>query len=182
MVDLETLGNKPGAAIISIGAVAQSDGGVETFKATISIASSIFVGLTVDPDTMSWWRKQSREAWEASTEGGEPLAAVLEKFKTWLQERRASGSGPTGTKLRLWGDSASFDLVLLGCAYRAAGLPTPWEYWEEHCYRTLRNVLGSKKPRAKLQHDSLSDAAAQLSHLKQMLKTLEYASLPTRAA
>lgn len=178
MIDLETLGTKPGSVVLSIGAVACQEGLEFTFYKQIDLRDSLYAGLEADPDTLSWWRKLNREAWLASTkrlegvgDGLDTLKYVLEMFSDWLQDlRKGPDSAPTGRTLRLWGDAASFDLTLLSCAYRAAGVAVPWLYTEEACYRTLRAVLNSPKPASKLQHDALGDAQAQMVHLQEMLK------------
>lgn len=175
MVDLETLGTTPGSVVLSVGAVAHAVPGGE-FYGKIDLRDSLHAGLTVDPDTMAWWRQQSQEAWRASAAASEDaslgLRYVLGRFADWLSElRKGSSATATGAKLRLWGDSAAFDLVLLASAYRAAGKVVPWDYREECCYRTLRTLLNSEKPRSKVQHDGLSDAVAQMAHLQEMLTT-----------
>lgn len=72
MIDIETFGTRPGAAIRSIGAVvfgfpdgdnghpfvARSGG----FYANITRVSCEQVGLRVEPETEDWWRRQSIEA------------------------------------------------------------------------------------------------------------------------
>ncbi len=163
MIDLETLGTVPGSVILSIGAVAAPDVG-PPFNQKITVASSLYAGLTVDADTLAWWRKQDSAAWEESTQGGIDLKVALKNFADWLNDQR-----PGDLRLRLWGDAASFDLVLLACAYRAVGLPVPWKYTEEYDYRTLRQLLNSRKPEGTLKHSALSDATAQMGHLQELL-------------
>jgi hypothetical protein len=171
MLDLETLGTAPGSVITAIGAVATEGGKIDL---KISVTDCLYYGLTVDPDTLSWWRKQSRSTWEEQTNGQSRLVPALALFSEWIGRLRQGPEGAaTGARLRLWGDSASFDLTLLASAYRAAGLTPPWNYREECCYRTLRTVLKSDKPASKTAHGALSDAHAQLTHLQEMLKTLE---------
>lgn len=182
MIDLETLGTVPGSVVLSIGA-ACSDSNTESFYDKIDIRDSLYAGLTADPATLKWWSQQSREAWLESTkvvpvpgeqDGQDTLRSRLGRFTAWLEVlRKGPDHSATGRKLRLWGDAASFDLVLLACAYRAANMPVPWKYTEEHCYRTLRQILKSDKPASKLQHDALGDARAQLLHLQELLKMLE---------
>lgn len=179
MVDLETLGTTPGSVVLSIGAVANDPGrGQNAFLTKIDIRDSLHAGLTVDPDTMSWWRKQDREAWLSSTNASTSnsdgaIREGLTQFAYWLAALRAGpDTAATGAALRIWGDASSFDLTLLACVYRAVSLPVPWNYTEEFDYRTLRTLMDSKKPRSKLQHDGLSDAIAQMSHLQELLATL----------
>lgn len=182
MLDLETLGTVPGSVVISIGAsstapedVSDATSMSREFLCKISIASALHAGLVADPDTLSWWRKQPLKVWQEVTDNGGDLAFVLGEFADWLAAlRKGPDSSKTGTKLRLWGDAASFDLTLLACAYRAVHMPVPWHYQEEFCYRTLRTILASEKPRSKVQHDALSDARAQLAHLQEMLKGLSH--------
>lgn len=162
MVDIETLGTAPGAVILSIGAAA-SDG--RTFYRKIYIADSLYRGFEVNADTLAWWRKQSREAWESTTDPAESFTVIdtLHYFSIWVTMYSED------VTVRLWGDSAGFDLGLIAEACRRVGHPVPWKYQQEHCYRTLRQILKSPKPAAELAHNALSDAKAQLSHLLDLL-------------
>ncbi len=65
MVDLETLGVLPNAAILTIGAVKFNRGGrlqtldnSDHFYHRIVIQSSLDVGLTTSPETEIWWNQQ----------------------------------------------------------------------------------------------------------------------------
>ena len=64
MLDLETMGNGPRAAIVSIGAVffdpLTGELGAE-FEAAIDLRSSAKSG-EIDPDTVLWWLGQGEEA------------------------------------------------------------------------------------------------------------------------
>lgn len=176
MIDIETLGTQPGSVITQIAAVAH--GADYDFVQKIAVSSALRYKLSVDADTLSWWNKQSEEAWNAATLGGEPLGLVLKSFADFLAKlRKGSDESATGRTLRVWGDGANFDITLLECAYRACSLPIPWVYKEVNCYRTLRNVLDSKKPAAKVAHDALSDARAQCVHLREMLATIKDSTL-----
>lgn len=65
MIDLETMGNKPNAPIVSIGAVffEPSTGELgEEFYRVVSLKSSMDGGAVPDPDTIMWWMQQSEEA------------------------------------------------------------------------------------------------------------------------
>ena len=175
MIDLETLGTAPGSVILSIGGAAVLHGGslVASADLKIDVRDSLYHGLTVDPDTLAWWRKQNHDSWEESTAGKLFLRAALEELSSWIARlRKGSALEPTWSRIRIWGDGASFDPVLLEAAYRAAHLPIPWSYHEVHCYRTLRQLFKSEKPASKGQHTALSDATAQLSHLVELLALL----------
>jgi hypothetical protein len=64
MIDLETMGNKPNAPIVSIGAVFfdPSTGELGGFYRVVSLKSSVDGGAIPDPETIMWWMQQSEEA------------------------------------------------------------------------------------------------------------------------
>lgn len=174
MIDIETLGTAPGAVILSIGAAAEAP---ETeYRAAcerrILIASSLYAGFKIDEDTLAWWRRQDAIAWANSTDGTESVHNALRAFSFWLEDQRGRGEA-----LRVWGDGSAFDMVLMETAYRMVGLPVPWKYGEVHCYRTLRQILGSKKPDlpAGKKHTALADAGAQMAHLQELLRVVDNA-------
>jgi hypothetical protein len=172
MIDLETLGTAPGSVILSIGAVC-SDAAVTSFEAEIDLRDALYHGLTISKDTLAWWRRQERDAWLASTGGKQLLAPAFHGLAAWISNVRKGPEGTlTGRHIRVWGDGASFDPVLLEAAYEAVHVACPWTYTEVHCYRTVRSLLNSKKPASRGQHQALADAQAQLVHLLDMLKTL----------
>jgi DNA polymerase III epsilon subunit-like protein len=78
MVDIETLGLDPGAAILSIGAVRfDTDGLGATFERNIGLESCQEAGLTIDAGTLEWWLQQDADAQHVLT-GGESLVDALE--------------------------------------------------------------------------------------------------------
>jgi hypothetical protein len=169
MLDLESLGTTPGSVVLSIGA-ASTDPTHSDFYEKLNVLEQVYLGLTINPDTMSWWRKQDKEAWLSSVGGQESLGLSLLRFAMWLRELRAGdATQKTGNKIRIWGDGAIMDCCLLAYVFRAANVVVPWDYREEFCYRTVRTLANSEKPRAKLQHNALDDAQAQLVHLQELL-------------
>ena len=164
MVDLETLGNGNDAVIISIGAVAfDVDAGLgDEFYMNVDPQSCVDAGLKMDVSTVMWWMQQSDEARAAFETKGQPLELVLATFSEWFPE------GAT-----LWGNGATFDNVILGSAYRAIGVKQPWEFWNDRCYRTLKNLWpDSKLARIGAHHNALDDARSQAAHAAVLLKTL----------
>ncbi len=176
MLDLETLGTTPGSVVLAIGAVASSSPELDhQIYRKLNVMEQLYLGLTVDPDTMSWWRKQDKEAWLSSVGCATDLRTTLEDLATWISAvRRGPLDQPTGSKIRIWGDAVSFDCGLLASVFRAAKVIVPWDYREEFCYRTVRTLANSEKPRAKLQHNALDDARAQLVHLQELLAPPSY--------
>ena len=134
MIDLETLGNKAGCVITSIGAVEfnLSTGQTgRTFYHTIDIQSCLDAGLFIQGDTLKWWFQQSKEAQEALFVDTKTLKEVLYLFRTWIQELGID-------KLEVWGNSNRFDMGILAQGYYATGSKEiPWKYSLERDVRTL---------------------------------------------
>ena len=163
MIDLETFGTKPDAALVAIGAVKFDPTNPTTqqdkFYALIHPSSSIAHGLTVDGDTLLWWMNKDQDAARAdllaSTGGMIDLASALEGFATWF--------GPASRPV--WGNGATFDNVILRNAFKVVGIPCPWDFWHDRCFRTLKNL--DPRPREKLvvAHNALKDAESQVAQL-----------------
>lgn len=166
MLDLETLGTKPGSVILSIGAVEFDKTGMyREFYKEISVASSNNWGLTADQSTIEWWGKQSPEARatfdRCHTSEPDGLNDTLVEFTEWLHFCKGGID-----KLKLWGNGSDFDNVLLDAAYRAAGLAYPIKYWNHRCFRSLKglpmvNGKGLEPIRAGTHHNALDDAKHQ---------------------
>lgn len=171
MIDIETLGTVPGSVILSIGASAVAPDYEAACERKISIASALHAGLKIDEDTLAWWRKQDVRAWNASTNGQEDIDNALAAFWRWFDEQRKWGD-----VLRVWGDGAIFDMGLIEAAYRVVGGKPPWKYGEVHCYRTLRQLMNSPKPKLSdgEKHTALADARSQMIQLQQLLGQLSY--------
>ena len=174
MLDLETLGTKPGSVILSIGAVLfdPKTGELgETFYSVISLFSSREAGLTVDPNTQAWWDKQSDDARSVLSSSKNPacptLTQVLTFFKEWVQEHTIEKQNRL-----IWGNGASFDVPLLDAAYASVGLTPPYDYWGNMCYRTMKNLYRDVVPpkREGTHHNALDDARYQAQHLIAILK------------
>lgn len=180
MVDLETLGTKPGSVITDISAVAFSDKGDPQLNESNCIGASFCnlvqpesctkFGLKTDINTVLWWMKQGEvaRALLCMSEQGATLDAALSDFSNWIQRARR---GPNGEKLPLeiWGDGASFDPVLLESAYEAVGQTVPWGHRDVRCYRTMKNLFPHIKPvQIGDEHVALDDTKSQAIHLLQI--------------
>jgi len=158
MVDIESLGTEPGAAILSIGAVVFTDDGVNSadgFYGEVNLQSNEDAGLGFDADTIEWWLGQSDEAKTVLT-GGDDLADVLQSFVDFFDHADPD---------EVWANSPSFDCRLLGAAFDAVGVDVPWEYYHERDFRTLKNLpdVGDTFPKNDdaVAHDAFDDAVVQ---------------------
>ena len=169
MVDLETMGTGPNSAIVAIGAV-DSDG--VSFGYIISLESGVDAGLSMDASTVLWWLQQSDEARRIFAKDV-PVSPLREALSAFSEFVLGFAPDPTAKRkeVRLWGNSAAFDLGLLGNAYDKLKMKRPWEYWEEACYRTLKNLRRDipQGPIVGVKHNAVDDARSQMVHLQKLL-------------
>lgn len=162
MVDIETLGLEPGAAILSIGAVEFDPVGLgDEFYREVSLASCQEAGLEVDAGTLEWWLDQD-DAVTHILSGGEPLVDVLADFAAWF---------PEGAEI--WANSPSFDCEMLERAYGAVGAEEPWEYYQERDVRTVAELPGAPDvDQDGDEHHALDDAKHQARLVSDVLDRL----------
>ncbi len=179
MVDLETMGKKPGAPIVSMGAIffdpASGETGAEYYQ-VINLESSMSFGARPDASTILWWMKQSPEARSAivvdDTVG---LVEALEQFLDFIAENAANGS----KNVQLWGNGCSFDCSLLEAAFELADTPFLIPHWN---YRDVRTVVELGKavglnsrydiPFEGDQHNALADARHQVKYVSAIWQRL----------
>jgi hypothetical protein len=158
MVDLETMGNRGNAAIVSIGAVRfDKDGLHEEFYKVVDLDSSVMAGMDIDVSTISWWLAQGPEAQKifSSSTPKTSLKAALTDFAAFIR-----------TGAEVWGNGADFDNVILKSAYNAIGMTLPWKYWNNRCYRTMKGLYKQVSlKRTGTHHNALDDAKTQAEHL-----------------
>ena len=167
MLDLETMGKGPNAAIVAIGAVEMD---FETgklgreFYRVVDLRTSVLDGGVMDADTVMWWLDQSESA-RAALKQGEELWKVLHHFAIWLEERPRS--------VKVWGNGAEFDNVILSQAYKHVEKETPWKYYNNRCYRTVKNLFPKiELERTGTHHNALDDAKSQADHLLGIIGSL----------
>lgn len=158
MIDLETMGTRPNAPIVSIGAVFfDKDHMHDRFYDVIDLRSAVAAGADMDPGTVIWWLQQSDEARAALTGAGRQISEVLDEFAKFVRAKEVAG---------VWGNGAAFDNVILAEAYKRLDMETPWPFWKDKCYRTIKNAYPEVEiRRAGTHHNALSDAATQAEHL-----------------
>lgn len=178
MLDLETLGTKPGCAIISIAAVPfylPDDISIPAFYLKVSRDSNILYGFHEDPRTLEWWFKQSFSSQEEAFSGTLSVLDMLSRFNDYLARiKHQVNSKHLGVEceIYLWGNSAAFDLGILGAAYDMCWNGVrPWNFRNEMCYRTLKNTLHHIPMETFLgvKHSALADATNQAAHAEVLL-------------
>lgn len=169
MLDLETMGNGPDAAIVAIGAVAfdLTTGKLgDEFLAQVSLESAVANGGVMDPSTVLWWLRQSDAARAAFTTPSIALPMALDLFTFWIQDKAPQD------KVKVWGNGSEFDNVILAGAYRRAQKPLPWQFWNNRCYRTIKGLHPTRKlTRTGIHHNALDDARSQALHLCELMRS-----------
>jgi len=176
MVDLETLGQRPGCVILSIGAVVfdTKTGKLgKKFYKVIRTESCVKAGLTCDQSTLDWWGTQPEAARQVveqakQKKGTLDLGKALDQFTKFLKDNG-------GEQVRVWGNGSDFDNAIMAVAYHAAGSAQPWKFWNSRCFRTLKSLpqaKGIKVDREGTYHNALDDAITQAKHAIEIFKAL----------
>lgn len=166
MIDLETLGTSNNAVILSIGATKFFETEIiDAFHVGITPESCQDAGLKIDAATVSWWmapeRDEARKALMALPKVD--LFDALDGFAQWY--------GPES--MPTWGNGATFDNVVLRNAFAAVNLTCPWKFWDDRCYRTMKNhAPGITLARVGTHHDARDDAIYQTKHLQKIWAAL----------
>ncbi|EOT4459304.1 3'-5' exoribonuclease, partial [Escherichia coli] len=173
MIDLETMGKNPDAAVISIGAIffdpQTGDIGPE-FSKTIDLDTA---GGVIDRDAVKWWLKQSREAQSAILADEIPLDDALLQLREFIDENSGEFF------VQVWGNGTSFDNVILRRSYERQGIPCPWRYHNDRDVRTIvelgktidfdaRTVI----PFEGVRHNALDDARHQAKYVSAIWQKL----------
>lgn len=178
--DLETLGLKQDAMILSIGAVKfDPHTGLlgETFYRAVDITAPIGGG-TIDASTVYWWMNQPAAARSAVFDDSEEAKAervdlrqALVAFSEFIgfNDDLPEGEYPD---VALWqrGDK---DGQWLESAYKGMNLAVPYQYWQLKDERTLTSLFKALKPtRYGVHHNSLDDAIYQAQCLTNVFARL----------
>jgi DNA polymerase III epsilon subunit-like protein len=167
MIDLETMDNKPTSAITAIGAVwFNKDTGLlgEEFYIKVDLQSSMDFGLSISADTIAWWLQQADAPRLEMAKKGEGLDNALNIFRQKF----------SGTEA-VWGNGASFDNAILNHAFSKVGFDLPWKFWNDRCYRTVKNMYPDiVMMREGTHHNALDDAKSQAIHLIDIYKEINH--------
>jgi len=158
MVDIETLGSRPGAIIASIGAVVFTEERViSEFECNVSAHAAQIEGLKFDADTILWWMRQS-DAARAATFTTRALSTfeALTQLVTFAADESV---------IDYWSHGATFDLVLLNEASLITGAPQlVRDFRRARDTRTMYEITGVN-PKTFMgtgtAHNAVDDARAQ---------------------
>ena len=171
MIDLETLGTKPNAPIIAIGAVFFD-------PKTGKLGNEFYVKInpesakefrTADQSTLVWWAKQSQEARDESFSGTSTMEGALNAFYNFVK---------TTKNVKPWGNGATFDISMLEDCFDQYGIKTPWQFWSVRDVRTAVDIgesLGLMRDDVSFEgvpHVALDDAKHQAKYVSYIVSNL----------
>ena len=172
MVDIETVGTKPGCGILSIGACTFGvpEGTLkECFYIQISEFSLHDRDFIFEPATIDWWRKQPHEAFAEAFSGTVNIEQAMLAFRNFIETWMKTHN------VLLWGNGSDFDVVILRAAFDKLGLEFTLPYYNHRCFRTLKNLFPNIKSEVApvgLKHTAIADAINQANHAEAILKWL----------
>lgn len=154
-IDLETLGLKNDAIIVSIGAAYFDISSGEIGRCIyLPVLITKQENRSITGDTVKWWMRQSEEA-----------RAVFNHEDSWLLERQLDRLRDLIlVDTKVWGNGATFDISILENAY---GDIAPWEFYNIRDMRTIVDLAERKGwskdnvVRSGTHHHALDDAIFQ---------------------
>ena len=188
MLDLETLGTKPGCVILSIGAVVFDPKTTATFGEfyiEINTPDSVRSGLEFSHDTLVWWNNQDQQAKDllerCEHDQSTDLYSALNELADWI------GSLEATKRHNIWANDPSFDCRILEEAFDIKSLNAPWQYYNERSCRTMVSIgrdLGiNPKQDIKflgIAHNALDDAKHQVKYISAIHRYIHALEKPKR--
>lgn len=171
MVDLETMGVGPNAAVVQVGCrlfdIGTGELG-EGMLVDVDVASAVSLGGKVDASTTKWWLDRG---------GFHPVAIPVPMEQALDQLRAFLSSTSLLNPPTIWSQGANFDIPILEGYYERAGQEAPWMFYMARDTRTVydlaRQVGWSKnKNRPETQHQALADCDEQIGDLVAALQAI----------
>lgn len=167
MIDIETLGIGQRVPLFEIGACIFKPNEkeiVDSYQFNVDLLDVILsTGFVPQQGTIDWWRQQE---YDPRIQPRIALKDALLRLNHVLEEHGVT---------HVWGNSPSFDCVILEQHYEAIGLKKSWSYSKELDFRTIkwlyRDYVGLDKVDfdRPVTHNAMADAIRQTEMLLEML-------------
>lgn len=168
MLDIETLGTRPGCVILTLGIVKFNPKSSKSPTSVVylrpSIDEQVELGREIQEDTVLWWEQQEETVREEALSNNnrkslEDCTYEINKFFVGVTH--------------LWAQGPAFDFVILEDLYRQLKKPTPWNFWQIRDSRTLFGVHGDPREKNKAGlHNALDDAMSQARGVQKVYRKL----------
>lgn len=161
MIDIETLGRKPGCVVLEVGIVAisgETGKPYDRFSVSTSVSIKLQENRTIEADTLVWWMAHPA-AWAEICKGqiNAPSPVCVAKSLAKFIEDIAPDE--------VWSNSPTFDCAIMRDFLEQYGQVVPWEYWKERDFRTVKARQTLKYVPPKNAHSAVADAIAQADYL-----------------
>lgn len=166
MIDIETLGIGQHVPLFEIGICVfkpKEKEIVESYQINVDLLDVVLsTGFIPQKGTIDWWRTQD---YDPRTMPRVTLKDALLGLTEVLAEHDVT---------HVWGNSPSFDCIILEQHYDALGLKKPWSYSKELDFRTVRwlyrDYVGQELGETgAVKHNAREDAVQQTELLMKML-------------
>lgn len=172
MIDWETMGTGPRAAVVQLGAVRFNSISGEicprTFLMDVDLVSSINAGAYADHGTQDWWRERGGFKPSGSlTNPPRDVRTVIGNFYVWANRPK-----------RVWAQGPSFDVAIMEYHCHCLRVDVPWDYHAARDTRTVYDLarqMGWEKPAEEVAHQALEDCQAQVRTLMSALAVVRRA-------
>lgn len=188
MIDLETLGTRPDARIVQVGALAfeaRPRGRVYNERGFNQYVMVQDGAGTVDNGTIAWWLQQPNAA-KLGKALAEQACTEVEMLAGLLEWPSTIAAGATWDDVdTVWAKPSNFDLPVLASAFARHGMEPPWAHWKTRCARTLFALTGGQPPvdaKGLTVHDALDDCLIQVMAMQKALELADPRTGPTRPA
>ena len=164
-LDIETLGTKNDAPVLSIGwcwfnydkpDIEPTGKGYAGFNVDEQVPA---LGRVIRPDTVKWWFQQGDGARAAAfPQNPGSFAAFIPQLTKMLDA--ADG---------VWAKGPDFDCTILQSLVDACGHTYKWPFWKHRCVRTMTTMFPQFHAHIKLQgdaHNALDDAIHQANQIR----------------
>lgn len=186
VIDTETLGVEENAVILSIGAVAFTFDGDNNYRQYVKSGIQLKLdvedqvrnyGRKIEDDTVSWWKKQSKEAQEIlkRTPIDYRVADAMIALNAWLKQSQYDWKTSY-----IWTRGNAFDIPKLESLYKNAQMKCGFNTWMVRDVRTAIDILagtgnGLYEPRDGVPaefvaHNSLHDAAMDAFRMVELIQ------------
>lgn len=174
MIDFETLATTADAMVVSVGAVKFNidTGEIDPngYYTALELDEQFLHRRRVMSGTLTWWMSpDQRPAQDVFLDKNtKPISEFLPEFADFI------GGAIEQKNMKMWSNGASFDLPILQHLYVDNGIEPPWKFWNDSCYRTIKNLpmmKGLVLPKFDgTKHNALADAMWQAQCLCIMWK------------
>ncbi len=161
MIDLETMGVNPNAALVQVGCVlfnSRTGKLGQQYSVDVDLESSLALGGKIDKATVEWWTAQG---------GWSPFAKVYHIVD--VLDNLAIFLNKFPTLERFWSQGATFDIAILERYYHALRRDPPWKYNQSRDTRTVYDFArqrGWDKPEGTApEHEAIYDCIQQITCL-----------------